>query len=72
MQVSPYDSLKDVAKRILQNEVATVPVIYSSTQDGSCPQLLHLASLSEILKCMVGFNFNCLDSIPRLFVYIIW
>lgn len=50
--VSPYDSLKDVAKRILQNEVATVPVIYSSTQDGSCPQLLHLASLSEILKCI--------------------
>lgn len=50
--VSPYDSLKDVAQRILQNEVATVPVIYSSTQDGSCPQLLHVASLSEILKCI--------------------
>lgn len=50
--VSPDDSLKDVAQRILQNEVATVPVINSSTQDGSLSKLLRLASLSEILKCI--------------------
>ena len=30
--------------------MATVPVIHSSSEDGSFPQLLHLASLSEILK----------------------
>lgn len=33
--------------------MAAVPVIYSSLQDGSYPQLLHLASLSGILKCKV-------------------
>lgn len=50
MQAGPYDSLKDVALKILQNKVATVPIVHSS-QDGSFPQLLHLASLSGILKC---------------------
>lgn len=50
--VSPLDSLKDVAQKILQHEVATVPVIYSSSQDGSSQQILHLASLSGILKCI--------------------
>ncbi|KAL5996032.1 AMP-activated serine/threonine-protein kinase regulatory subunit [Asimina triloba] len=47
----PYDSLKDVAVKILQNRVSTVPIIHSSSQDGSLPELLHLASLSGILKC---------------------
>jgi hypothetical protein len=37
--------------KILQTGVSTVPIIYSSTSDGSFPQLLHLASLSGILKC---------------------
>ncbi|KAI7987622.1 Sucrose nonfermenting 4-like protein [Camellia lanceoleosa] len=41
----PYDSLKDVALKILQNKVATVLIVHSSSQDGSFPQLLHLASL---------------------------
>jgi len=31
--------------------VATVPIIHSPSEDDSFPQLLHLASLSEILKC---------------------
>lgn len=64
--VSPYDSLKDVAQRILQNEVATVPVIYSSTQDGSSPELLHLASLSEILKCICRHFRHAAGSMPLL------
>lgn len=51
MQAGPYDNMKDVALKILQHEVATVPIIYSSSEDGSFPQLLHLASLSGILKC---------------------
>jgi hypothetical protein len=49
-QAGPYDCLKDIALKILQNKVATVPILNSS-QDGSFPQLLHLASLSGILKC---------------------
>jgi hypothetical protein len=49
-QAGPYDCLKDVALKILQNKVATVPIIHSS-QDSSFPLLLHLASLSGILKC---------------------
>ncbi|XP_077227306.1 sucrose nonfermenting 4-like protein [Tasmannia lanceolata] len=50
IQASPHDSLKDVALRILQNGISTVPIIHSSMQDGSCPQLLHVACLSGILK----------------------
>ena len=51
MQAGPYDSLKDVALKILKSKVATVPITHSSSQDGSFPHLLHLATLSEILKC---------------------
>ena len=51
MQAGPCDNLKDVAVKILQNGVAIIPVIHSSSEDGSFPQLLHLASLSGILKC---------------------
>lgn len=56
MQAGPYDSMKDVALKILQNRVATVPIIYSASPDGSFPQLLHLASLSGILKCKPFLN----------------
>ncbi|EXB72998.1 Sucrose nonfermenting 4-like protein [Morus notabilis] len=48
----PCDSLKDVALKIFQNKVSTIPIIHSSSRDGSYfqSQLLHLASLSGILK----------------------
>jgi len=51
MQAGPYDNLKDIAMKVLQKEVSTIPIIHSSSEDGSSPQLLHLASLSGILKC---------------------
>ncbi|KAG2721519.1 hypothetical protein I3760_02G085100 [Carya illinoinensis] len=54
IHAGPYDNLKDVTLKILQNEVATVPIIHSSSEDGSFPQLLHLASLSGILKSQVS------------------
>ncbi|XP_042992739.1 sucrose nonfermenting 4-like protein isoform X9 [Carya illinoinensis] len=54
IHASPYDNLKDVVLKILQNEVATVPIIHSSSEDGLFPQLLHLASLSGILKSQVS------------------
>lgn len=50
-QAGPDDSLKDVALKILQNGVATVPILHSLSVDASNPHLLHLASLSGILKC---------------------
>lgn len=56
MQGGPYDSLKDLALRFLQNKVSTLPVIHSSSPDGSFPQLLHLATLSGILKCKLLFH----------------
>ncbi|XP_026422759.1 sucrose nonfermenting 4-like protein isoform X5 [Papaver somniferum] len=52
IQAGPYDSLKDLSVKIMQNDVATVPIIHSASQDGSFPQLLHIASLSGILKCI--------------------
>ena len=55
MQAGPYDSMKDVSLKILQNSVSTVPIIHSASQDGSFPQLLHLASLSGILKCKLSW-----------------
>lgn len=51
MQAGPYDSLKEVALKILQNKVATVPIIHSTGLAGSCQEILYLASLSDILKC---------------------
>ncbi|KAK9265920.1 hypothetical protein L1049_012599 [Liquidambar formosana] len=62
----PYDSLKDVALKILQNQVATVPIIHSSSKDGSFPQLLHLASLSGILKCICRHFRHSSSSLPIL------
>ncbi|XP_052192566.1 sucrose nonfermenting 4-like protein isoform X3 [Diospyros lotus] len=62
----PHDSLKDVTLKILQNKVATVPIIHSFSQDGSFPQLLHLASLSGILKCICRYFKHSSSSLPIL------
>ncbi|CAL9107726.1 unnamed protein product [Musa textilis] len=66
VHAGPYDSLKDVALKILQNKVSTVPIIHSSAQDGSFPQLLHLASLSEILRCICRHFKHFSSSLPML------
>eukprot|EP00262_Sarcandra_glabra_P006907 TRINITY_DN1946_c1_g4_i1.p1 TRINITY_DN1946_c1_g4~~TRINITY_DN1946_c1_g4_i1.p1 ORF type:complete len:503 (+),score=67.72 TRINITY_DN1946_c1_g4_i1:221-1729(+) len=66
IHAGPYDSLKDIALKILQNEVATVPIIHSSSQDGSFPQLLHLASLSGILKSICRHFRYSSSSLPIL------
>ncbi|KAJ4731246.1 5'-AMP-activated protein kinase subunit gamma [Rhynchospora pubera] len=63
---SPYDSLKDVAVKILQNEVSMVPIVHSSSDDGSFPQLLHLASLSGILKCICRYFRHSASVLPVL------
>ncbi|XP_010259698.1 PREDICTED: sucrose nonfermenting 4-like protein isoform X2 [Nelumbo nucifera] len=66
IHAGPYDSLKDVALKLLRNEVATVPIIHSTSQDGSFPQLLHLASLSGILKCICRHFRHSSSSLPIL------
>ncbi|KAM0962765.1 hypothetical protein ACFX2A_022328 [Malus domestica] len=50
VHAGPYDNMKDVVLKILQNGFATVPIIHSSSEDGSFPQLLHLASLSGVCR----------------------
>ena len=50
-QAGPDDSLNEVALKILQSGVATVPIIHSPSADSPNKNLLHLASLSGILKC---------------------
>ncbi|XP_021898792.1 sucrose nonfermenting 4-like protein [Carica papaya] len=66
IQAGPYDSMKDVALKILQNKVSTVPILHSSSQDGSFPQLLHLASLSGMLKCICRYFRYSSSSLPVL------
>lgn len=65
MQAGPYDSLKDVALKLLHNKLATVPIIHSFSEDGSFPQLLHMASLSGILKCEL-----LIDVLSNIYIYI--
>ncbi|GLT50452.1 hypothetical protein SLA2020_239380 [Shorea laevis] len=66
IHAGPYDCLKDVALKILQSKVATVPIIHSSSQDGSFPQILHLATLSGILKCICRNFKHSSSSLPVL------
>uniref|UniRef100_A0A6M2F3F9 CBS domain-containing protein n=1 Tax=Populus davidiana TaxID=266767 RepID=A0A6M2F3F9_9ROSI len=66
IHAGPYDSMKDVSLKILQNSVSTVPIIHSASQDGSFPQLLHLASLSGILKCICRYFRHSAGSLPIL------
>ncbi|KAL1803790.1 hypothetical protein ACET3Z_032437 [Daucus carota] len=66
VQAGPSENLKDVALKILQSGVATVPIVHSSSEDGSYPQLLHLTSLSEILKCICRYFRNSSGSLPIL------
>ncbi|MBA0687624.1 hypothetical protein Goari_015139, partial [Gossypium aridum] len=65
-KAGPHDSLKDVALKILNGKVATVPITHSSSPDGSFPQLLHLATLSEILKCICRHFKHSSSSLPIL------
>lgn len=60
IHAGPSDSLQDLSLKILQNEVATVPIIHSSSQ------LLHLASLSDILKCICRHFRHAFNSLPIL------
>ncbi|XP_051129952.1 sucrose nonfermenting 4-like protein [Andrographis paniculata] len=66
IQAGPDDSLKSIVLKILQNGVSTVPVIHYPSADPSNPQLLHLASLSGILKCICRFFKHSPSSLPVL------
>ncbi|KAL3812854.1 hypothetical protein ACJIZ3_014122 [Penstemon smallii] len=66
VQAGPDDSLKEVASKILQYGVSTVPIIHSPSADASNPHLLHLASLSGILKCICRFFRHSPSSLPVL------
>ncbi|GAA0159573.1 kinase modulator [Lithospermum erythrorhizon] len=66
VHAGPDENLKDVALKILHNRVATVPIINSSTEDGLYPQLLHVASLSGILRSMCRYFKHSLASLPIL------
>ncbi|XP_020597609.1 sucrose nonfermenting 4-like protein isoform X2 [Phalaenopsis equestris] len=66
VHAGPYDTLKDVTIKIIENEVATVPIIHSMSPDGSFPQLLHLASLSGILRCICRHFRHSSSSLPIL------
>uniref|UniRef100_A0A0D9W1L3 CBS domain-containing protein n=1 Tax=Leersia perrieri TaxID=77586 RepID=A0A0D9W1L3_9ORYZ len=64
VHATPYESLREIALKILQTGVSTVPIIFSTSSDGSYPQLLHLASLSGILKCNLPILSQPVCTIP--------
>ncbi|XP_027189276.2 sucrose nonfermenting 4-like protein isoform X1 [Cicer arietinum] len=64
VDADPYESLKDIALKLLQNKVPAVPIAHP--EDGSDPQLLHLTSLSEILKRICRYFKNSSSSLPIL------
>ncbi|XP_076943979.1 sucrose nonfermenting 4-like protein [Bidens hawaiensis] len=66
VQAGPDENLKDVTLKILQNRIATVPVTHSTSDDGSYPQLLYLASLSEVLKLVCRYFRHSASSLPIL------
>ncbi|OIW17498.1 hypothetical protein TanjilG_22610 [Lupinus angustifolius] len=66
VNAGPHECLKVVALKALQNKVSTVPIIHSASEDASFPQLLHLASLSGILKCICRHFKYSSGSLPIL------
>ncbi|CAL0301591.1 unnamed protein product [Lupinus luteus] len=66
IHAGPYDNLNAIAMKILQKGVSIVPIVHSSSEDGSFPQLLHLTSLSGILKCICRYFRHCPSSLPIL------
>ncbi|KAI8002835.1 Sucrose nonfermenting 4-like protein [Camellia lanceoleosa] len=72
VRAGPDENLKDVALKILQNNFPllikkkTVPVIHSSSGDASILQLLHLASLSGIPKCICRYFKHSSGTLPML------
>jgi len=83
LQARPSESLEDIALKFLQCKVPVVTIMNSSSEEGSIPQLLHMTSRSEILKCklshllamringlelMYGVNFQVYASISRTII----
>ncbi|XP_042428691.1 sucrose nonfermenting 4-like protein isoform X1 [Zingiber officinale] len=66
IHAGPYDSLKEVALKILQNRITTIPIVRSLLQEDSFPHLLHLASLSGILRCICRHFRHSTTSVPIL------
>ncbi|GJU86044.1 hypothetical protein Tco_1293590, partial [Tanacetum coccineum] len=66
VQAGPDENLKDITLKILQNRVATLPITHSTSDDGSYPQLLYLASLSEVLKLVCRYFRHSASSLPIL------
>lgn len=64
--VGPDDSLKEVAQKLLRYQVGAVPVLHFSSNEHTSPQLLHLATLSGILKCLLRHLQHATGSIPLL------
>lgn len=64
--VGPDDLLKEVARKLLHNQVTTVPVLHFSTEEREMPQILHLATLSGILNCLCKHFRHSIGALPLL------
>ncbi|XP_020245891.1 sucrose nonfermenting 4-like protein [Asparagus officinalis] len=66
IHVSDQDCLKDVALKILHNEISAVPIFRSLLPDSSCMPLLNVASLPVILKYITCHLGEVVGSVPIL------
>ncbi|XP_024630831.1 sucrose nonfermenting 4-like protein [Medicago truncatula] len=62
----PSERLEDIVLKFLQYKVAVVAIMHSSSEGGSTPQLLHMTSPSEIIKCICKHFKNDYGSLPVL------
>nr|CAD1836687.1 unnamed protein product [Ananas comosus var. bracteatus] len=66
IHVGDLESLKDVALKIVQNEISSVPIFKSSLDDASSMPLLNLASLPGILRFICKNSAELIQLFPLL------
>lgn len=66
IHVSDQDCLRDIALKLLHNEISAVPILRSLLPDSSCMPLLNVASLPVILKYICRLFGELVGSVPFL------
>jgi hypothetical protein len=62
--VGPDDTLRHVVDELLSRDIAQLPILYYPAH-ALVPELLHLACLSDVLKCMLH-SICCLPPLSQV------